>query len=397
FYKLSVRQNYYEYTDYKYENVFDPRYLEAGRPRSDANYEFGAVVQGVDLTRFKQETNAAVVKGDFTWQANRSNLIEAGVEGQLSEISFGSPGFLRPTNIGGRVVLQPHIGTEPEDPKVETYYPRQFSTYIQDRLEWRNLVLRAGVRLESFDANTTVPSDLQNPANAISGAPESTPKETSIKTALAPRLGFSFPLSSSASLYFSYGHFYQMPGLGNLYNNSNYKVLDDLQEGGISFGVLGNPNLKPELTVQYEFGLKQALTDKLGWEVTFFYKDIRDLLGVQFVSTYAAAEYARFTNVDFGRISGFTVALDQRPIGPISTTVDYTMQFAFGNSSDPRETANRREAGKDPRPRVIPFDWDQRHTLNATAIFAKPQNYIISTIFRFGGGQPYTPQIGSGF
>ena len=39
----------------------DPRYLEAGEPKSDANYEDGAIVQGVDLgqiqTKYKFACN----------------------------------------------------------------------------------------------------------------------------------------------------------------------------------------------------------------------------------------------------------------------------------------------------------------------------------------------------
>ena len=398
FYKLSVRQNYFDYSDYKYESVYDPLYLEAGEPQSLPNYEYGAIVQGVDISRFIQETNSGIVKADFTWQAYRTQLFEWGLEGQISEMKFGSPGFLRSTIVEGTAVLLPQEGTKPEDPKVETYYPRQFSVYMQDRLEWGDLILRAGLRFEYFDADATIPSNLQNPANSLAPpVPQSESKPTSKKNALAPRLGFSFPLSSTASLYFSYGHFYQMPGLGNLYNNSNYLVLDELQEGGIEYGVLGNPDLKPELTIQYEFGLKQALSNYIGAELSIFYKDIRDLLGVEFVSTYAAADYARFTNVDFGSVYGFTCRLTQKPIGSFSSSLDYTFQFASGNSSDPRETANRAEAGEDPRPRVIPFNWDQRHTLNATAIYAKPENFSISTIMRFGSGQPYTPEIGSGY
>src|SRR5690606_7153489 len=119
----------------------------------------------------------------------------------------------------------------------------------------------------------------------------------------------------SASLFVAYGHFYQMPALGQIFSNSDYNILDDLQAGGISYGVLGNPDIKPERTVQYEFGYKQAIGSLLGLDVSIFYKDIRDLLGVEFVSTYAAAEYARLTNIDFGNVLGYTIALDQRRIG----------------------------------------------------------------------------------
>ena len=78
FYKINIRQNLFEYDDYKYEDLMDPRYLEAGKPESGTNYEDGAIVQGVDLDRYKQKTNSLILKADYTWQANRFNMIEAG-------------------------------------------------------------------------------------------------------------------------------------------------------------------------------------------------------------------------------------------------------------------------------------------------------------------------------
>ncbi len=397
FYKLSFRHNFFQRERFVYEDVFDSRYEEAGPARADANYENGAVVQGVEFGRFEQETNAGVAKLDVTWQADRLNLLEGGLEFQRSDLSFGSPGYLRFVTINGVQELLPIESDPPDFPGILNYDPIQVAGYLQDRLEWRDVVVRGGLRMEYFDARATVPSELRNPANAIAGAPQSVPVSTTVKTALAPRLGLSFPLSSSASVYASYGHFYQMPGLGNLYNNADYTVLKDLQAATARFDIRGNPDLKPEKTVQYEFGLKQALTARLGLELALFYKDIRDLLGVEFITTFNVADYARFTNVDYGSVYGFTVSLDQRRIGALSTTLDYTLQVAQGNSSDPGETASRAQAGKDPRPRDIPFNWDQRHTLNATAIYADPGNYSLSAILKIGSGQPYTPAIGSGF
>lgn len=396
FYKLNFRQNYFKYVDYKYKDLYDPRYLEAGQPKGDANYEDGAIIQGVDLNRYKQVTNMFIVKGDFTWQATREHFIETGIEAMYSELTFGSPGYIVTTNVDGKEILQPRENI-PRVPGVQDYFPSQGAFYLQDRIEFGDIVVRAGVRFEYFDPNTYIPSDLANPANSIFGAPESHPVKTSIKTALAPRLGFSFPLTASSSVYFSYGHFYQLPGLGLLYSNADYSLLDELQEGGISYGVMGNPDLNPEFTIQYECGYKQAFGNIFGAEVSFFYKDIRDLLGVEFVSTYSAAEYARFTNVDFGSAYGFTISLTQRNWGNFSTSLDYTLQYAHGNSSDPRETANRAAAGKDSRPRTIPFNWDQRNTLNGSIVYSEPDNFSISTIFKYGSGTPYTPEIGTGF
>lgn len=396
FYKLNFRQNYFKYESYVFKDLMDPKYLDAGQPKGDANYEDGAVIQGVDLGRFRQRTNAGVVKGDFTWQIDNANLIEFGVEGQYSEITFGPPGFFVTTNVNGVEVLKP-VYQFPRLPGLRNYFPKQFASYLQDRIELGDLIIRAGLRFEYFDAAAKVPSDLANPANTIPGAPVSVLVKTKAKTAFAPRLGFSFPLTASSSVYFSYGHFYQLPGLNLLYDNSDYSLLDQLQAGGISYGVMGNPDLKPELTVQYEFGYKQALADFLGVQLTFFYKDIRNLLGVEFVDTYTAASYGRFTNVDFGSVYGMTFSIFQRNLANFNSSLDYTLQFAQGNSSDPRETANRAASGMDPRPRDLPFNWDQRHTLNVSAIYSIPNDFSLSAIFRFGSGQPYTPEIGSGF
>jgi hypothetical protein len=114
---------------------------------------------------------------------------------------------------------------------------------------------------------------------------------------------------------------------------------------------------------------------------------------VEFITTYNNAEYARFTNVDFGNVLGMTVALDHRRLGPVSVALDYTWQQALGNASDPRETATRAEAKEDPRPRIIPFNWDQRHTLNMTVAINRPGRYSASAVVRLGSGHPYTPIV----
>jgi outer membrane receptor protein involved in Fe transport len=181
-----------------------------------------------------------------------------------------------------------------------------------------------------------------------------------------------------------------------MYVNANYSRLGYLQGGNADYTAMSNPDVKPERTVQYEFGYKQAVTDFLGLSVNLFYKDIRDLLGTQFINTYNGGQYSRLANVDFGNVTGFTISLDQRRIGLVSTTVDYTWQLAEGNSSDPQETARLAEAGYDANPRTVPFNWDQRHTLNATIQLSNPESYSVSAILRYASGQPYTPSIGLG-
>ncbi|HET9325634.1 MAG TPA: TonB-dependent receptor [Candidatus Eisenbacteria bacterium] len=402
FYNLNVRQNYFDYRDMVYDDLYDPRYDAAGQARGDPDYNFGAYVQGVDFTRFTQTTNALVVKGSYENQSFRDHRFKVGGEYQFSALEFGNPGYLVFTNVPGtqEQVLVRHVDDPPNYPAVSKYGPVSVAGFGQDEIEWNNLRLRAGVRFDWFDARTHLPSDLANPANSIPDVPQSEQKPTSNKISFSPRLGVSYPVTRDAALYFAYGHFSQMPALGTMFNNANYDKLAGLQadpEAEAKIGVMGNPDVKPEKTVQYQFGYKQALSSWIGLDVSAFYKDIRSLLGVEFIETYNGAQYARLTNVDFGNVVGFTLSLDQRQLGWVTSTMDYTWQFAQGNSSDPNETATRAEAGEDPRPRLVPLNWDQRHTFNMTVDVSWPRRFRTSAVMRAGSGQPYTPALTAGF
>ncbi|MEP7028630.1 MAG: TonB-dependent receptor [Candidatus Eisenbacteria bacterium] len=388
---LAVRQNYFDYHDWAYANLLDPRYLAAGPLVKDDGYSQDAWIQGVSLNRFLQNTNTLLFKGSFVRQASSVSQIKVGAEFQLPRVTFGAPDSI--TTTGDQLNFK-------FNPGYRTYFPVLASAFAQDQLEFNDLTLRAGVRIDMVNARSFLPSDLANPANAISGAPESHPQATTVKYALSPRLGVSWPTGPKSAAHFAYGHFAQFPSLGEIFSNADYSVLATLQatpQSESAVGVLGNPDIRPERTVQYEGGYKQAVSENLGADLTVFYKDIRDLLGVEFVETYTGAEYARLTNIDFGSVLGFTLAFDLRPAGPFGMTLDYTWQKATGNSSDPRETATRASNGEDPRPREIPFNWDQRHTLNLTSSYGKSGSYLLSTIVRVVSGQPYTPAVDAGF
>ena len=401
FYTVSARQNYFDYYEWAYDDFYDPRYDAARNPQSfpfnfsyPYNYLNGAVVQGVDFSRYEQKTNTFLLKASVTSQVSRDHQLKFGVELQDSRMEFGTAGtlvYLSGLNLT-RIVNQP-----PGYPGVQTYYPIFGAAYAHDMIEWNDLTIRAGVRFEYFNGRSYYPSDLANPADSIKGAPLSYPVRTTPKYSVAPRFGLSYPVSVRSSIYFSYGHFYQLPNLQDMFSNNFYERLGLLQGGTPDFTVMGNPNVKPQRTVQYEFGYKNAVTDWLGVSVNLFYKDIRDLLGTRFILTYSSSQYSRLDNIDFGNVTGFTLALDQRRVGIVSSTLDYTWQLAQGNSSNPQESANLAQANQDSRPRTVPFDWDQRHTLNLTVQVSEPESYSVSTVIRYASGQPYTPSIASGY
>jgi outer membrane receptor protein involved in Fe transport len=395
YYTVSVHENFFDYKDWVFDDFSDSKYDNAGSPIALANSNI--IRQGVDFGRFRQKTDSYIGKISLMSQVTREHQIKVGAEYQYSDLQFGTSGTLVYLTEGGVTKLIRYVDLPPDYPGIQFYKPISGAAYVQDLIEWNDLTIRAGVRYEFFDARSTLPSDLANPANAIIGVPVSHPKATSVKTSYAPRLGVSYPITTTAGIFFSYGHFYQLPPLRDMFNNSNYNKLARIQAATSDYGVLGNPNVKPERTVQYEFGYKNALSDVLGMSINLFYKDIRDLLGVEFISTYNDAQYTHLTNVDFGNVSGFTISLTQRRVGIVSTSLDYTWQTAQGNSSDPAETARLAEAKQDARPKQIPLNWDQRNTLNASIQLSEPNDYSISAIIKYGSGLPYTPTIGSGF
>jgi outer membrane receptor protein involved in Fe transport len=390
--KFVLRQNYFDYRDAAYDSLDDPRYYVAGPPLSTDVYEHGAVVKGVQSTRFVQNTNALVIGGSLTRNLSARHSVKGGIEWQPTRLRFGSPGIL---SVSGGSYL-PHQNDPPDFPDPALYKPVIGAIYAQDDLEWNDLRFRAGVRYDYFNSKWGVPSNLSNPANSITGAPPSVFRPTTNKVSFSPRIGVSYPVTPKASLFFAYGHFIQMPLLRDIFSNADYNVLTDLQADGVDHGVLGNPDIKPERTTQYQFGYKHELRPWLGLDVTLFYKDIRDLIGVQILTTYNNAEYRRLSNADFGSVTGLTVALDQRQFGSLSTSLDYTWQLAKGSASEPNETAARVDAGEDPRPRQVPLDWDQRHTLNLTATVAQADDYAVSGVVRVASGQPYTPSLDPG-
>ena len=59
FYSVSLRQNYFDYKDMAYDDVYDPRYDAAGPPVGDVDYEFGAIRAGRGLHALQAEDQHA--------------------------------------------------------------------------------------------------------------------------------------------------------------------------------------------------------------------------------------------------------------------------------------------------------------------------------------------------
>ncbi len=375
-YQSSTRASYFS------EDPFDS--LFQGSAYSANGFNFGGTSNGYS----RSEQRTMLGKVDLTSQVNRTNLVQAGVEAQFHRVSLAE----RTTVSDGPVYEAPELRLpDANTARNNAYTQRPFSlaAYVQDKLEIDEIVLNAGLRFDHWNPNADVPADLEattDPDDGIRLDTEGTPAETS--TQLSPRLGLAFPISQSGVLHVSYGHFFQVPRFSYIFDNSEFEVeLGDLET------IMGNANLKPEQTVAYEIGLQQGVTADWKVELTVYYKDIRNLLGQEIITTRDKKVYARYVNRDYGNTKGVTLSLIRQFQDRFGFTVDYTYQVARGNASDPNSVFfnNQTQPPIEPEKQVLPLDWDQRHALNGTAIIGDPSDWTLSLIGRFHTGQPYTP------
>ncbi len=385
FYTLNFSNIVNEEKSFVYEDPFDSRYVHPDRflgPVSAGNTFFTG---GTDMWHSQRQTNTLGLKFDLTNQLTKTHQIKTGVEFRTHELDFEEFKLI-PARVGGVEVspFRPEL-PPPESPFNNRYIhqPREFAVYFQDKMEFEFMIVNVGLRYDYFDPNAPIPTDLGDPAN-----PEKR-TDASVKNQFSPRLGVAYPISDRGVLHFSFGQFFQMPLFQFLYANSEFEV-----EIGRLRTLMGNADLNPQKTTVYEVGLQQQLSDNLAFDLTVYYKDIRDLLGTEIYQLQRGADrYARYENRDFGNTRGFTFALTQRHSNWLSASVDYTFQIAEGNASEANAAFIDRLQNREPEKKLVPLDWDQRHTLNVAMTMSSSNKFSLTALGRYGAGLPYTPRF----
>jgi len=327
-----------------------------------------------------------IFKLDFTSHFHPLHLLKTGVEYKRYELDYEYFEVInQPSNKVENLFIPfvDGVTTPRHDHYITT--PVEAAFYLQDKIEFHEIVINAGIRYDYFDSRGYLPSVLnEKTGNRLSAHL----KRASVKQQLSPRFGLAFPISDEGVIYFSYGHFTQIPDFRSLFWNSEYEI----RLGALSTEV-GNPDLKPERTVSWEVGVQQQIASDMAVYATVYFKDIKNLLGQEIIRLKGGQAYARYINRDYGNVRGVMVALEKRPTRFLSVNVDYTYQKAMGNASDPFAmfTDNQGTPPRESEKQVLPLNWDQRHTINATVTFAKPNRWGVSFIMQAGSGLPYTP------
>lgn len=284
-------------------------------------------------------------------------------------------------------------------------HPFFASLYVQNKLEFRDLIINLGLRYERFDIKAYRPDNLANPKfdEKLDWIDESSLVTTEAYEYLLPRVTFSFPVTDRTVFYALYGKYAQMPSLNQVYSGlrSLSQTVSPVTRSPYGFfGQLAGFTAKPERTTSYELGLRQALTDNFAFTITSFYRDLRDQLRWDRVyGEDGSVLFSGLANNDFGTVKGIELTLELRRTKRLAGRVNYTLSDARGTGSETRST---RVAVSDATiaryPTLIyPFDYNQRHrgTIMLDYRFAKGDGGWLSgsglnMILYFNSGHSYT-------
>jgi outer membrane receptor protein involved in Fe transport len=317
-------------------------------------------------------------KGDLTYNIGKTHEFKTGVEVRQNDIAR-------------------RYNSLPSDPNpfvdAFDYKPLNAAVYVQDRMDFEDLVLRPGLRLDYLDPNAYKKAD---PANVE----DTTEVQALPKYKLSPRLGVSFPITERSKFRFSYGQFFQTPAYQYLF--------DDISTAAYLRGnnIIGNPDLQAQQTVAYELGVETELSRIFSLDVTAYYKDIYNLLGVRYQSALPIGYYP-YENEDYGNVRGIEIALDKALSSYWSSELSYSLSMARGTASYATEWYYERyRYGIDPitgqemePPKSDYFlDFDERHTVKADLTLQFPHDFSAvilrdfqgTLLFTFGSGLPYS-------
>ncbi|MGE5498722.1 MAG: TonB-dependent receptor, partial [Syntrophothermus sp.] len=328
---------------YAYEDPYDYRYMPTNvgdwqqymfRPDrtsdfrvSNNNNDYG--FWGNNAGRYGNYNKYLSFNVDITSQINKNNMVKMGASGRFHELAQDSytlqfdPVTYRPVIPDGQSAYHTNYRAKPQE----------FAAYIQDKMEFDELIINFGLRFDYFYSDGNMLADPMDPQiyspfkmehiyknydpslkedQLIPYTAEERGafwwKKPDAKYQFSPRFGLSFPITAEGVIHFSYGHFFQNPELWQLYTNPNFWIT-----GAGAQNLVGNANLNAERTVMYEIGLQQQMMNNLFLNVTAYYRDIRDWVGTGSpVNTYRGTTYYTYVNKDHAIAKGITFSGNYR-------------------------------------------------------------------------------------
>ena len=272
---------------------------------------------------YENFTNQVItVKGDFTSQVTPNHQLRGGLQARIHELDMTR----RAGYIGGVFSTYKNYAEE-----IWNVSPKEYSAYVQDKMEYAGLIINVGLRLDGLDlgggdfANFFAPfTDTKDAAGGNIRVPVRG-ENADIKWFLSPRIGVSHPISDVAAMYFSFSQQQQSQPFSKLFTN---------------YADFGNPSLPVEVrtdqdpirSTNYDLGVQWAFLDGYGLDINAFYKDIQSYGGTGLVITPKAPWRSYNINTEFGYADSRGIELTLRKsMMPVTSflTIGGRLSYAY--------------------------------------------------------------------
>ena len=367
----------------------------------------------------KTSSSVFQIKGDFTSQFNKHNLVKAGFGFKQNDFSYEH--FMGVNEGGARWNLVNLFDGKPYEGNI----------YLQDKIEFPGLIINAGFRMDFFHQNRKAPANMFDPLAFQPDTPGHDPEKppgypgtpemenTELQLAFAPRLGIAHPVSQHSVLHFSYGHFYQRPSWTKMfgfpyvnYTDSDSAALnpygDQVTYMEEWHGWYGNPEMDYERTVQYELGIDYDIARQFKFDLTGYYKDGNNeaavITGV-YAATYNATKALMVSNSGYSDVRGLEISLRSHLRGPLNFNASYDIfwssigEVGFSRLYEPGSQSVDVPKGL----RSGESIWNNFHKIKLTANLYFPEgrgpqlfcgnplgDFNINAYFWWRSGDPYT-------
>ncbi len=340
-----------------------------------------------------EKTQTISFDGSVTSQMSTSHLVNAGLQANFYSVDVNNLRSVKSATNSKR--------------EIYSAKPFEFGLYVTDKMEFEGMIANLGLRLDIYDQNVQYYANQFSPfrfntsdTSYVIDMTRALKAETPTVGRLQPRLGISFPISTTTVFHVNYGTYVQRPPL-------NQTVFQQTPKSGFATMILGNPRLRPQVTNSYDIGVMQGLTDGFTINVSGYYKDVKDLIQQAFFVDKDGNSYSSFMNRDYADIRGFKIGLAKRR-GALTGSINYTYGIATGKNATPFNSSpvfyeGNPSATQLPSPKDVLLDFDRTHNVVLSAVYSieREQGPSIFGIYPFEqmkfsvssfarSGRPYT-------
>ncbi len=361
-----VNPRYYNFAGFRFDR---PGRLQTGyfkREQTYTNLSGGLITQhgsheirvGANLR--SGEIRQYTLGAGLTVSLNSQIGVDAGLRQELLDGTDRAALAIRRGSGGGYGYDE--FGNEVNDGPDDAKHPKFASLYVNDKIEFNDIIVNVGVRLDNFDLDTWHLADSANPGYDKTNSIIDISEKADSKTEIQPRFGLAFPISERTVFHLQYGKFASFPDLINAYAG---RATMGFALGGAVF--IPNPvgfDIEPIVSTQYEIGFNYQFSSQASFDITAFYKSTEGQLTIDRFKINPGqdgGDYNVFVNGDFNVTRGFEFTMRTRRVDRIQTLVNYTLGFAKGTNSFPNSRLSATERDIKPPKYITPLRFEQRH------------------------------------